>query len=54
MDILGPMLLTLLVLYLCKAEDYIYGILLSLAYSLGKALYSIYYYKKDYIDREIK
>lgn len=54
LDILGPMLLTLLILYLCKAEDYIYGILVSLAYSLGRVLYSIHYYKKDYIDKDIK
>ena len=54
LDIIGPVILTILVLYLCKAQDYIYGIILSLAYSLGKVLYNIRYYKKEYIDVDIK
>lgn len=54
LDIIGPMLLTILVLYLCKAQDYIYGIILSLAYSLGKVLYNIHYYKKEHININIK
>ncbi len=54
LDIIGPMVLTILVLYLCKAQNYIYGIILSLAYSLGKVLYNIHYYKKEHIDIDIK
>ena len=54
LDIIGPMLLTILVLHLCKAQDYIYGIILSLAYSFGKVLYNIHYYKKEYINVDIK
>ena len=54
LDILGQMLLTILLLYLCKAQDYIYGIILSLAYSLGKVLDNIHYYKKEHININIK
>ncbi len=54
LDIIGPMLLTMLVLHLCKAQDYIYGIILSLAYSLGKVLYNIHYYKKEHVNIDIK
>lgn len=54
LDIIGPMLLTILVLHLCKAQDYIYGIILSFAYSLGKVLYNIHYYKKEHINIDIK
>lgn len=54
LDIVGPMLLTILALHLCKAQDYIYGIILSLAYSFGKVLYNIHYYKKEYINIDIK
>ncbi len=54
LDIIGPMLLTILVLHLCKAQDYIYGIILSLVYSLGKVLYNIHYYKKEHINIDIK
>ena len=54
LDIIGPMLLIIFVLYLCKSQDYIYGIILSLAYSIGKVLYNIHYYKKEYIDIDIR
>lgn len=54
LDIIGPVLLTVLVLHLCKAQDYIYGILLALAYSVGKVLYNIHYYKKEFLDVDIK
>jgi len=54
LDIIGPMILTLLVLHICKAEEILYGIILSLCYSLGKIVYNIRYYKKEYIDVDIK
>lgn len=54
LDIIGPMILTMLILYLCKAQNYIYGVLFSLAYSLGKVLYNIHYYKKEHIDLDVK
>ncbi len=54
LDIIGPLLLTIVVLHLCKAQDYIYGILLALAYSVGKVSYNIHYYKKEFLDMDIK
>lgn len=54
LDFIGPILLTALILYLCKAENYIYGIVLSVAYSFGSIAYNLYHYKKEYIDIDIK
>lgn len=54
LDIIGNLLFTLLLLYLCNAENYIYGIILSFIYSLGKIIYNLNHYKKDYIDIYIK
>ena len=54
LDFVGPILLTVLMLYLCKAEEYIYGIVLSFFYSLGKLVYSLYHYKKEYLEVDIK
>lgn len=54
LDFIGPILLTILILYLCKAENFIYGIVLSIAYSAGKLAYSLHYYKKEYINMNIK
>lgn len=47
-DFIGPILLTALLLYLCKAEEFMYGILLSIAYSLGKLIYRLSHYNKEY------
>ena len=54
LDFIGPILLTALILYLCKAENYMYGIVLSVAYSFGSLIYNLYHYKKEYIDIDIK
>lgn len=54
LDFIGPILLTALILYICKAEKYIYGIVLSAAYSLGSIIYNLHHYKKEYIDIDIK
>ncbi|MCI8352220.1 MAG: hypothetical protein HFJ58_01115 [Clostridia bacterium] len=54
LDIVGPLLFTMLLLYICKAENYIYGICLSIAYSCGKVFYNLYYYKKEHIDLDVK
>lgn len=54
LDFIGPILLTTFILYLCKAENYIYGIILSVAYSFGGLFYNLYHYKKEYIDIDIK
>lgn len=47
---LGNILLVLIVLYLCGGTKYLLGVLLAAAYSLGKGLYSLRDYKKDYLD----
>lgn len=49
LDIIGPMLLTMLFLYLCKSENYIYGICLSVAYSFGKIIYRLHCFKKEFL-----
>lgn len=54
LDILGPLIITIIILYLCKAEEFIYGIIISIAYSLGRVTYNIYHYKKEHIDVDIK
>ncbi len=54
LDIIGPMILTILVLYVCEAEEILYGIIISLCYSLGKIINRIRYYRKEYIDVDIK
>lgn len=54
LDIIVIILFTILILYLCKAQNFIFGIVLAFAYSLGKVLYNIHYYKKEYIDVDIK
>lgn len=54
LDFIGPILLTIFLLYICKAEKFIYGIIISIAYSAGKTIYNIYHYKKEYIDVDIK
>jgi len=53
-DFFGPILLTILILYLCKAEEFIYGIILAIAYATGKLTYNLYLYKKDYVNVDIK
>lgn len=54
LDFIGPILLTILILYLCNAEEFIYGIIFSVFYSLGKLVYNLYHYKKEYINIDIK
>lgn len=54
LDFIGPILLTVLLLYLCKAENIAPSILFAIAYSFGKILYNLHYYKKEYIDIDIK
>lgn len=54
LDFIGPMILTWMILRLCKAQEIGYGMLLSFVYSLGRVLYNIYYYKKEYVDVDVK
>ncbi len=50
LDIVGPVLLTILILYLCKAENYIIGIIVAFIYSVIKVILNIHNYKKEYIN----
>lgn len=54
LDIIGPLILTVILLYICKAENILYGIIVSIVYSVIKIAYNLYHYKKEYIDRSIK
>lgn len=47
LDFVGPIVLTLFILYLCEAKDIWYGILLAMSYSLGKTIWNIRNYIKD-------
>lgn len=51
LDFIGPILFTMIILSLCKTEEFVYGIVF---YSIGKTIYSIYHYKKEYVDIDIK
>ena len=46
----GRILLTLAVVYLCGGTNYVRGAILAVAYSIGGGLYSLRDYKKDYLD----
>ena len=54
LDIIAPLILTLVLLIVCKAENFAVGIVISLVYSCGKVAYNLYHYKKEYIDINTK
>lgn len=54
LDFIGPILLTIFLLFICKAENFTYGIIFSALYSIGRTAYNIYHYKKEHIDIDIK
>ena len=54
LDFIKPILLTILILYLGRAQEYMYAIVCSIVYSLGKLIYNSKLYKKEYIDINIK
>lgn len=53
-DFIGQILLTILIMYICKAEDFLSGIIVSTAYFLSKLIYNLYHYKKEHINVNIK
>ncbi len=53
-EILGTMIYTFILLKVCKAEYVLWGVVLSFAWSLGRVISQIRYYKKEYIDMDIK
>lgn len=54
LDFMGPILLAILILYLGKSQEYMYGIACSIVYSIGRLIYNLKNYKKEYIDIDIK
>ena len=54
LDIIAPLILTLILLKVCKAENITVGIIISLVQSCGKLAYNLYHYKKELIDIDIK
>lgn len=54
LDFISPILLAILILYLGKAQEYMYGIVCSIIYSLGKLIYDLKQYKIEHIDIDIK
>lgn len=54
LDIVGPTVLVVFILYLCKAEEYLIGILFTVFFATIKTVYRIIHYKREYIDVDIK
>ncbi len=54
LDLIGPMVFAAVLLYLCEAEQIVYGLLLALAWGVGRVVYHLYHYKKEYIDIDVK
>lgn len=54
LDFIGPILLTIFILYIAKANNYIIGIITSFVYSTIKFIYNLYHYKKEYVEIDIK
>lgn len=50
LDIIGPLVLTVILLYICNAEKIFLGIIISIVYSIIKIIYNLYHYKKEFID----
>ncbi len=41
LDFVEPIVFTVILLYICKAENYLYGIVVAVAYSILRLVYSI-------------
>ena len=53
LDFVMPVAVTAIILYICRAERFGFGIVLAAAYSAGKLAYELSVYKKR-IDTDIK
>lgn len=53
-ELVVNVLLVLLILYLCGGTKYLLGALMAVVYSIAKTLYTVYIYKKEYLDMDIK
>ncbi len=54
LDIVITMAFAFLLLKLCKAEDILLGMLLSFAWASGRIVQQIHYYKKEYVNMNVK
>ena len=52
-DLIITVLFVIILLYFSKAEDFVFGIVLGIVYSLGKSIASIIAYKKS-LNQEMK
>lgn len=46
--------LTEIVVYLCGGTEFLYAFLLAAAYTVGKWLYELHYFKKEWLEADIK
>lgn len=53
-DILVPMLFAFILLKICKSEDIALGIIVSFVLGILKVMTQIRYYKKDYLNVDVK
>lgn len=51
-SLMGHALLTELVVYLCGGTRFLYGFLLALVYTVGRWLYGLYWFKKEWLETE--
>lgn len=54
LDFICPIILALLLLYIGKAQEYISGLVFTIAYSSGRIFFNLRRYKKEYMDIDIK
>lgn len=54
LDMFLSIVFVVLILFLCEGKRYDLGVILAIAYSLGKSLGKMNNYKKDYLNVDIK
>ncbi len=54
LDLIGPVICAVILLYVCGAEDILLGAVLAFFFALGRVIYDIVHYKKEYVDMSIK
>ncbi len=54
LDIVLSILYSFILLKLCKAENMVLGVAVAFVWSLGRVVWQIYCYKKEYVDIDIK
>ena len=54
LDCIGPAILAAILLYVCKAQEILPGIVMAFVYGLGKTCWSIRHFIKDNLEREVQ